>query len=80
MARITVVTPSAATGDLAQAYREVARYMPRVGKLVQICSAWPEWVRLTGQNMVVTMEAGTLPRQEKEFLAVVTSRAGRCAY
>jgi len=80
MPRIRMIAPSRASGELAAAYREVREYMPRVGKLVQICSVRPEWVRLTGSNMIFTMEAGTLPRLDKELLAVATSRAGRCRY
>jgi hypothetical protein len=80
MARIAVIPPSQATGELAAAYREVQTYMPRVGRLVQICSVWPAWIRMTGRNMLVTLEAGTLSRQQKEMLAVVTSRSGGCGY
>jgi len=80
MSRIRIIGPKDASGELAGAYREVQKYMPHVGKLVQICSVRPEWVRLTGENMVFTMEAGTLPRQDKEMLAVATSKAGRCSY
>jgi len=78
--RIQMISPRHATGNLASAYRDVQMYMPHVGKLVQICSVRPEWVRLTGQNMLFTMEAGTLSRQDKELLAVATSKAGRCKY
>ena len=80
MPRIQIIGPGKASGELATAYREVQAYMPHVGKLVQICSVRPEWVRLTGQNMVFTMEAGSLHRQDKEMLAVATSKAGRCHY
>ena len=80
MARIRIVGPSQATGELRLAYRDVQTYMPHVGKLVQICSVRPEWVRLTGRNMLFSMEAGSLPRQDKEMLAVATSKAGRCKY
>ena len=80
MSRIKITGPREALGELAEAYREVQAYMPHVGKLVQICSVRPEWVRLTGSNMLFTLEAGTLPRQDKEMLAVATSKAGRCAY
>jgi hypothetical protein len=80
MSRIRIIKPREAADELRQAYREVQTYMPHVGKLVQICSVRPEWVRLTGQNMLFTMEAGTLPRQDKEMLAVATSKAGRCRY
>jgi hypothetical protein len=80
MPRIHVTPPSRATGELAAAYREAERYMPRVGKLVQICSVRPDWVRLTCANMVRSMETGTLRREDKELLAVATSRAGRCKY
>ena len=80
MARIRIIPPRGARGELAEAYREVRGYMPRVGKLVQICSVRPEWVSLTGRNMLFTMETGTLPRQDKELLAVATSTVGRCRY
>lgn len=80
MTRIAVISPRLARGDLADAYREVQSYMPHVGKLVQVCSVRPDWVRLMGANMVCTMESGTLPRVEKELLAVATSQAGSCKY
>jgi hypothetical protein len=80
MPRIDVVTPRHAKGELRAAYREVKTYMPRVGKLVQICSVRPDWVRFTGSNMIFTLETGTLPRADKELLAVATSKAGRCKY
>ena len=80
MPRIRVIPPHRASGELAEAYREVQVYMPRVGKSVQICSVWPEWVRITGRNMLVTLEGGTLSRQDKEMLAVVTARTGGCHY
>jgi len=80
MPRIEVTSPARATGELAAAYRDVKRYMPRVGKLVQICSVRPDWVRLTCDNMVRSMETGTLRREDKELLAVATSKAGRCKY
>ncbi|HEY6202455.1 MAG TPA: hypothetical protein VI056_05380 [Candidatus Limnocylindria bacterium] len=80
MTRIAVISPGRARGDLAAAYRDVQGYMPRVGKLVQVCSLRPQWVRLMGEGMRFTLEAGTLSRAEKELLAVATSRAGACAY
>jgi hypothetical protein len=80
MARIRVIPPRSASGELASAYLDVRGYMPKVGRLVQICSLWPEWVRLTGANMLATLEAGSLPRRQKELLAVATSRAGGCGY
>ena len=80
MPRIQMTPPRRASGELAEAYREVQTYMPHVGHLVQICSVRPEWVRLTGQNMLFTLEAGTMPRMDKELLAVATSKAGRCRY
>lgn len=80
MPRIAVTGPWRATGELRDAYREVGGYMPRIGKLVQICSVRPEWVRHTGANMIFTLETGTLPRRDKELLAVATSKAGRCKY
>ena len=80
MSRIRIIPPSRATGELAAAYREIQTCMPHVGKLVQVCSVRPEWVRLTAQNMVFTLEAGTLTRCERELVAVATSKAGRCKY
>ena len=80
MSRIRTIPPQHASGELAAVYRDVKRYMPHVGKLVQICSVRPEWVRLMGESMIFTLETGTLPRHEKEMLAVATSKAGRCKY
>jgi hypothetical protein len=80
MTRIRVIPPADATGALADAYREVQTYMPHVGNLVQACSVWPAWVRISGRNMLATLEAGSLSRQDKELLAVATSRTGGCHY
>ncbi len=80
MPRIAMISPRHATGELARAYRDIRPIMPHVGKLVQICSIRPDWVRLSVSNMVFTLEAGTLGRRDKELLAVATSRAGGCRY
>jgi hypothetical protein len=80
MARIQVIPPERSEGELRKVYALVRPTMPRVGKLVQICSLRPDWVRLMVENMLFTLEAGSLSRQTKEFLAVATSRAGNCLY
>lgn len=79
-ARIAVIPPRRARGELAAAYAELRRHVPRVGYVVRIFSLRPALVRLVGLYFTNVLGAGTVPRQEKEILCVATSRAGRCSY
>lgn len=79
-ARIQVISPRRATHELREAYRSLARTAPRVGFVVQIFSLRPALVRLVDLFFTEVLGAGTLSRQDKEILCVVTSRAGRCKY
>ena len=69
-----------ATGDLHLAYSDLARHAPRIGYVVQIFSLRAKLVRLVGLFFTEVLGAGTLSRQDKEILCVVTSRTGKCKY
>jgi hypothetical protein len=79
-ARIEVIPPRRATGELHAAYAALAEHAPRLGYIVRMYSLRPALVRLVGRYFTDVLGTGYLPRQDKEIVCVATSHAGRCAY
>jgi uncharacterized peroxidase-related enzyme len=80
MAYIRHIPPSQAWGRLAHVYREIRTEVPRVPNLMQVFSLRPETMEGIYRNWLANMWNGRLPRQMKEMMAVVVSKAANCDY
>ena len=81
MARITVIPPEEATGELAELHGEIERSRGRIAAVHQIASLNPESIRAHMDLYRVSMFGrSTLSRAEREMMAVVVSATNGCAY
>jgi uncharacterized peroxidase-related enzyme len=80
MAYIRHIPPSQACGRLAHVYREIRTDVPRVPNLMQVFSLRPETMESIYRTWLASMWNGRLPRQTKELMAVVVSKAANCDY
>jgi uncharacterized peroxidase-related enzyme len=78
MAYIRHIPPSEACGRLAHVYREIRSEVPRVPQLIQVFSLRPETMESIHRHWLSAMWVGRLPRQTKELVAMVVSRAAKC--
>jgi hypothetical protein len=81
--RISIVQESEATGEIAAIYDEVRSVfgMPIVPDIVKLVSIRPDFTRvvLEGYKAMFTT-GGYLPREVKEMIATVVSKANSCRY
>jgi alkylhydroperoxidase family enzyme len=81
--RIRIVQESEATGETAAIYDEVRQVfgMPMVPDIVKLVSTRPDFLRvlLDGYKAMFT-SGGHLPRDVKEMIATVVSKANSCTY
>ncbi len=80
MAYIRHIAPSEACGRLAQVYREIRGEVPRVPNLMQVFSLRPETMESVHRHWLSAMWVGRVPRQTKELIAVVVSKAAKSPY
>jgi len=78
MAYIRHIPPSEACGRLAHVYREIRAEVPRVPQLIQVFSLRPETMESIHRHWLSAMWVGRLPRQIKELIAMVVSKAAKC--
>ncbi|MBI5431646.1 MAG: carboxymuconolactone decarboxylase family protein [Planctomycetes bacterium] len=81
MSWIRLVRPEDASGKLAELYAAAARRAGKVFGIVRAMSPAPHVLESSmGLYRAVMFGPSELSRAEREFLAVVTSRANRCHY
>lgn len=81
MAWIRLVRPEQSTGKLAELYQAAVRRAGKVFGIVQAMSPSPHVLEASiGLYRAILFGPSELSRAEREFLAVVTSRANRCHY
>ena len=82
MAHIATIPPARATGDTAEAYRELRRMSGsgRVAQVVQVFSLRPASMRRMMRAWELAMWAGDEPRASRELVAVAVSRLNDCHY
>lgn len=78
MAYIRHIPPSEACGRLAHVYREIRSEVPRVPQLIQVFSLRPETMESIHRHWLSAMWVGRVPRQTKELMAMVVSKAAKC--
>lgn len=78
MAYIRHIPPSEACGRLAHVYREIRAEVPRIPHLIQVFSLRPETMESIHRHWLSAMWVGKLPRQTKELMAMVVSKAAKC--
>jgi alkylhydroperoxidase family enzyme len=81
MSWIRLVRPEEATGALAELYRAAVRRAGKVFQIVQAMSPAPHVLESSlSLYRAILFGPSELSRADREFLAVVTSRANRCHY
>jgi len=82
VAHIATIPPARATGDTAEAYRELRRMSGsgRVAQVVQVFSLRPASMRRMMRAWELAMWAGDEPRASRELVAVAVSRLNDCHY
>ena len=82
MAYIATVPPTRATGDTAEAYRELRRMSGsgRVAQVVRVFSLRPASMRHMIRAWELAMWAGDEPRASRELVAAAVSRLNDCHY
>jgi alkylhydroperoxidase family enzyme len=81
--RIRIVQESEATGETAEIYDEIRSVFgfPMVPDIMKLVSTRPDFLRvlLDGYKAMFT-SGGRLPRDVKEMIATVVSKANSCTY
>lgn len=80
--RIRIVQDSEATGDTAAIYDEVRSTFafPIVPDIMKLVSTRPDFLRVMLDGYKAMFNGGHLPREVKEMIATVVSKANSCAY
>jgi len=80
--RIRIVQESEATGETAAIYDEVRATFafPIVPDIMKLVSTRPDFLRVMLDAYKAMFSGGHLPRQVKEMIATVVSKANSCAY
>ncbi len=80
--RVRIVQESEATGETKAIYDEVRSVfgMPVVPDIVKVVSTRPDFLRVVLEGYKAMFGGGHLPRQVKEMIATVVSKANSCSY
>jgi len=80
--RISIVQESDATGETKLLYDEVQSVfgMPIVPDIMKVVSTRPDFLRVMLDAYKAMFSGGNLPRQTKEMIATVVSKANSCSY
>lgn len=80
--RIKIVQESEATGETKAIYDEVRSVfgMPLVPDIMKVVSTRPDFLRPMLDSYKAMFTGGYLPRQTKEMIATVVSKANSCSY
>lgn len=83
MAFINIVSPSRATGEVAEVYRymgEVSGGVSQVANIVRMFSQRAGSMRRMIRTWELVMWCGDEPREQREFVAAMVSRHNDCHY
>ena len=83
MAFINIVSPSRATGEVAEVYRymsEVSGGVAQVANIVRMFSPRAGSMRRMIRTWELVMWCGDEPREQREFVAAMVSRHNDCHY
>jgi len=80
--RIRIVQESEATGETKALYDEIRAVFgfPMVPDIMKLVSTRPDFLRVLLDGYKAMFSGGHLPRQVKEMIATVVSKANSCAY
>ena len=80
--RIRIVQESEATGETRAIYDEVRAVfgLPMVPDIMKLVSTRPDFLRVMLEGYKAMFSGGHLPRQVKEMIATVVSKANSCSY
>jgi len=80
--RIRIVQESEAIGEIAALYDEIRAVFgfPMVPDIMKLASTRPDFLRVLLEGYKAMFSGGHLPRQVKEMIATVVSKANSCAY
>jgi alkylhydroperoxidase family enzyme len=80
--RIRIVQESEATGDTAAIYEDIRKLfgMPFVPDIMKLLSIRPDFMRVMFEGYKAMFSGGVLPRDVKEMIATVVSKANSCSY
>ncbi len=80
--RIRIVQESKASGETKALYDEVRAYFgfPMVPDIMKLASTRPDFLRVMFEAYKAMFGSGHLPRQLKEMIATVVSKANSCSY
>ncbi len=81
-ARIRIVQESQATGETKGLYDEIRALfgVPFVPDIMKLTSTRPDFMRVMFEGYKAMFSGGHLPRQVKEMIATVVSKANSCSY
>ncbi|MEM1000796.1 MAG: peroxidase-related enzyme [Bacteroidota bacterium] len=81
MAYIDIIRGEAATGELAEVYREITAQRGRLSEVLMIQSLHPQSIRdHLNLYMTVMFSKSPLRRAQREMIAVIVSLANNCPY
>ena len=80
--RIRIVQESDATAETKALYDEIRAVFgfPMVPDIMKLVSTRPDFLRVLFDGYKAMFSGGHLPRQVKEMIATVVSKANSCAY
>ncbi len=80
--RIRIVQESEASGETKAIYDEIKAIfgMPMVPDIMKLASTRPDFLRVLVDGYRAMFSGGYLPRQLKEMIATVVSKANSCSY
>jgi alkylhydroperoxidase family enzyme len=80
--RIPIIQESEATGETKAMYDEIKSVfgMPIVPDIMKVVSTRPDFLRVLLDGYKAMFGGGHLPRQVKEMIATVVSKANSCSY
>lgn len=80
MARIPLVDPDEATGDLADTFEEIRAHAGKVGNVWRALGNHPATLKAVWDRRQAVMESDVLPLTTKEAIALAVSEANACTY
>ncbi len=80
--RIRIVQESESSRETAALYDEIRAYFgfPMVPDIMKLASTRPDFLRLMFESYKAMFGGGHLPRQLKEMIATIVSKANSCSY
>ena len=80
MARVTLVDPATATGELAETFSEIESHAGKVGNIWRALANNPKMLKAVWDRRNSVMGSDSLPHITKEAIALAVSSANNCEY